>query len=143
MICPYCGNLDTVSVEGKFREYHCSRCDYLFEVNTARVILDKILSIPFSSLLYSPIIITGTYYLAKVSYDEESLLSFGYFYAFLMLLWGFVALFTLFIISERRSQIFIIKERKNLFHAIKDASPLLKMGVIYVLTAISIPFFYL
>ena len=143
MICPYCGNLNTVHVKGKFKEFKCPRCDFLFEVSSARVILDRILSVPFSSIIYPPFIITATYFLAKAGYAEESLLPFGYFFAFLVLMWGFINFFMLFVVSERRSQIFIIKEKKNFFHAIKDASPLLKMGIIYVLTAVIIPFFYL
>lgn len=143
MICPYCGNLKTEAVKGKFKDFRCPRCDYLFEVPSARVVLDKILSVPFSSILYPPPIITGTYFLAKVGYAEDSPLPFGYFFAFLVLLWGFVTFFMLFVVSERRSQIFIIKEKKNFLNEVKDASPLLKMTIIYIITALVIPFFFL
>ncbi|MHA1667637.1 MAG: hypothetical protein ACTSUR_03175 [Candidatus Heimdallarchaeaceae archaeon] len=142
--CPYCGFPQTKKKEGTTKTFQCPRCEYIFEVSRARITLEAILSIPFSSIIYSSIIITGTYFLAKIGFPDVSKLSFGLFYSFLIILCALFSFFILFLTTERGSQIFLIKEKKkNLYYAFKSSSPLFKMGIIFLLTALIIPFFFI
>ncbi len=141
MKCPYCGYSKTKSNEESFKVYTCPRCDYLFEISVGEYLLEKILSIPFSSLIYTPIILTINYYLARYSFQENGI-AFGIFVAFHNLMVAFVLLFILFITSGRKSRIFLIKSRRNqgLFDRIKEISPLVKISLFLFISAVIFPF---
>ncbi len=140
MKCPYCGYLKPTRKKGSPRMYTCPRCEYLFEVPTGEVILDRILSIPFSSIIYAPLILTINYFVAHFTYSE-GIFSFGMLLAFHVLMSMFTILFILYITTRGSDQIFILKSSsKNLFQRIKDISPLIKITVLLGIAMIIIPF---
>ena len=141
MKCPYCGYLKPKQKKDSFKMYTCPRCDYLFEVPTGEIILDKILFIPFSSIIYTPFILTINYFIAHFTYSE-GLFDFGMLLAFHILMSMFSILFILYITTRGSDQIFIVKKRssKNLLHRIKDISPLIKITVLLGIAMIIVPF---
>lgn len=141
MKCPYCGYLKPKRKKGSPKMYTCPRCEYLFEVPTGEVILDRILSIPFSSIIYTPLILTINYFIAHFTYSE-GILGFGMLLAFHILMSMFIILFILYITTRGSDQIFILKKSssKNLFQRIKDISPLIKITVLLGIAVIIIPF---
>ena len=143
MNCPYCGYSETKRKKDSFKVYTCPRCSYLFEAPFGGVLLEKILSIPFSSIIYTPIILTINYYIALRTF-QESQLSFGIFVAFHNLMSAFVLLFILFLTSGRKARIFLIKpgKRSDIVTKIKETNPLIKMIVFLFISAIIFPFFY-
>ncbi|MFW9851693.1 MAG: hypothetical protein ACFFDS_01990, partial [Candidatus Thorarchaeota archaeon] len=64
MKCPYCGYTKAKNTGDNIRSYSCPRCDYPFEVSLGDVIIEKALSIPFSTFIYTPIIFTINYFIA-------------------------------------------------------------------------------
>jgi len=153
MICPYCGYSKPKNADGKKREFTCPRCDYLFEVSMVQVIMDKIFSVPFSSLIYTPIILLMGYYIAKRSYTsylsnlrpDSWVLSFGFFISFHYILVAFILLFILFISRNRKKSIFLfeIHEDKTFITKMKDISPLIKMILMLFISALIFFFIYI
>jgi hypothetical protein len=153
MNCPYCGYSKLNRVEDKRREFTCRRCDYLFEVSTSDIVLDKIFSVPFCSLIYTPAILTIGYYIARRSYNSYQLnlqpdswvLSFGFFISFHYVLIAFILLFILLISRNRKKSIFLfeIKEEKAFLTRIMDISPLTKISVMLFVAAFIFFFIYI
>lgn len=143
MNCPYCGYSKTTRKKDSLKVYTCPRCNYLFESSLGGFLLERILSVPFSSIIYTPIILTINYYLALLTF-QESLVSFGIFVAFHNLMTAFVLLFMLFVTSGRKTRIFLIKPKKqsNLITTIKEISPLIKMALFMFISAVIFPFFF-
>lgn len=143
MNCPYCGYSKTVRKKDGFKTYTCPRCSYLFEASFGGYLLERILSVPFNSIIYTPIILTINYYIALATF-QESLVSFGIFVAFHNLMTAFVLLFILFITSGRKSRIFLVKtgKKNNLITTINEINPLIKMVIFLFISAIVFPFFY-
>ena len=144
MNCPYCGFTKTDRKKKSFGTYVCPRCDYQFEVSSAHVILDRILSVPFSSILYTPVIFIINYYFGKLAYNEESYLSFGVLVAFLLIISAFVSVFIYFIIIGRSSRIFIVQpheSRKTFLAKLLEINPLIKIAVMLTITAIFVGIF--
>ncbi|MHA1201806.1 MAG: hypothetical protein ACTSQ4_04720 [Candidatus Heimdallarchaeaceae archaeon] len=145
MKCPYCGYLrperKKESLKAYTKMYTCPRCDYLFNVPTGEVILDKILSIPFSSIIYTPLILTINYFVAHFTYGG-GIFDFGVFLAFYVLMSMFTILFILYVTTRGSVQIFIVKKSSSekLFQRIKDISPLIKITVLLGIAMIIIPF---
>ncbi|MHA1417438.1 MAG: hypothetical protein ACTSVO_02330 [Candidatus Heimdallarchaeaceae archaeon] len=141
MKCPYCGYLKPKRKKDVFKMYTCPRCDYLFEVPTGEVILDRILSIPFASIIYAPLILIINYFIAHFTYSEE-LFDFGMFLAFHILMSMFTVLFILYITTRGSDQIFIIKKSSsiNIYQRIKDISPLIKITILLDIALIIVPF---
>ncbi len=141
MKCPYCGYLKPKRKKNAFRMHTCPRCDYQFEASTGEVILDKVLSVPFSSVLYTPIIITINYFIAYWSYDG-GILDFGMFVSFHILMSIVTILFILYVTTRGSNQIFILKKRSgnNIIEKIKNVSPLIKISVYLGIATIIIPF---
>ena len=146
MKCPYCGfNKAKRKKEESFGTYTCPRCDYLFEVSAVRVILDLVLSVPFSSLLYTPVLLVIIYFIAKALFNEEgSFLPFGVFLMSLLILTALLLLFMFYMISGRSSRIFIIKadHQKNIFQKIIGIHPLVKMTVFLLIASIFAAIFF-
>ncbi len=140
MKCPYCGYLKPKRKRDSFKMYTCPRCDYLFEVPAGEVILDRILSIPFSSIIYTTLILTINYFIAHFTYSE-GIFDFGMLLAFHILMSMFTILFILYITTRGSNQIFILKKSsgKSLFQRIKDISPLIKITVLLGIAMIIIP----
>lgn len=138
MKCPYCGYTKTVNKEGKMRVFTCPRCDYLFEEPLGKVLLEKVLSVPFSSLIYTPILLVINYYLTQLIYTDNSPLSSGALMMFLILLTAFVLLFILYITTGRSTRIFIVKptENRNLIKKLLEINPLVKMSVFLIIASI-------
>lgn len=141
MKCPYCGYLKPIKEEGSFRVHKCPRCDYLFEISFGEAVLEKILSIPFSSLLYSPAIFTINYFVAKWTYSG-GYFDFGVFLSFHILISIFTVLFILFVTTRGSTQIFIIKNQAedNFVQTVKSISPLVKIAGILFIVMIIVPF---
>lgn len=140
MKCPYCGYLKPKRKKDSHKMYTCPRCDYLFEVPTGEVILDRILSIPFSSIIFTPLILMINYFVAHFTYSI-GIFGFGMFLAFHILMSMFTILFIIYITTRGSNQIFIVKKSsKNFFQRIKDMSPLIKITVLLGIAAIIIPF---
>ncbi|MHA2309507.1 MAG: hypothetical protein ACXABJ_09540, partial [Candidatus Heimdallarchaeaceae archaeon] len=97
MLCPYCGYLKAKSTKENIRKFSCPRCDYQFEKSIGEVALEKILSVPFSSVLYSPLILGLNFVIAKYTFPEESIVTLGIFYTFHILMSAFVVLAILYI----------------------------------------------
>jgi hypothetical protein len=144
MICPYCGYSKAKNSKENIHVFTCPRCDYLFEVSIGRVILDRILSLPFSSIFYTPIILVIDYYLSRFLYREESLLSFGALLAFVILLSAFMMFFIWFITTGRTAQIFIVKTKKgkSFITIIKEINPLVKIAVLLLIFVIAAPIIF-
>lgn len=140
MKCPYCGYLKPKRKKNAFKMYTCPRCDYQFEVSTGEVILDRVLSVPFSSVFYTPIILTINYFIAHWTYDE-GILDFGMFISFHILMSIFTILFILYTTTRGSNQIFIIKKRSsnNIIEKIKNISPLIKIVVFLGIAMMIIP----
>lgn len=141
MKCPYCGYIKPTRKKDAFKTYTCPRCDYQFEVPTGEIILDKILSIPFSSIIYTPIILVINYFVAHFTYSG-GLFEFGIFLAFHILMSIFTILFILFVTTRGSDQIFIVKKRSSttLIQWIRDISPLVKISFLLMVTVLIIPF---
>ncbi|OLS32612.1 MAG: hypothetical protein HeimAB125_07150 [Candidatus Heimdallarchaeota archaeon AB_125] len=138
MKCPYCGYTKVVNKEGKMRVFTCPRCDYLFEESASKVILEKILSVPFCSIFYTPILLVISYYLSKLIYQESSLLSFGALLMFIILLTAFILLFIFYITSGRSSRVFIVKPTsdRSLFNILMASNSLLKIALFLIVSSI-------
>lgn len=138
MNCPYCGFENAKrKKETSFGTYTCPRCDYLFEVSIGRVMLDLTLSIPFSSLIYTPILLVINYFIAKATFNsDDSFLRFGVFLMFLLITTALLLLFIFYMISGRSSRIFIVKAQPDtsFISTIKRIHPLIKM-IVYLLIA--------
>ncbi|MHA1199556.1 MAG: hypothetical protein ACTSQF_09545 [Candidatus Heimdallarchaeaceae archaeon] len=138
MNCPYCGFEKTKrKKEASFGTYTCPRCDYLFEVSFGKVILDLLLSVPFSSILYTPILLVINYFIGKATFNsEDSYLPFGVFLMFLLITTALLLLFVFYMISGRSSRIFIVKAQpdNSFISKVKRIHPLLKM-IVYLLIA--------
>ena len=146
MKCPYCGFTKTErKKEESFGTYSCPRCDYLFEVSAPRVILDLGLSIPFSSLIYTPVLLVINYFIAKAIFNSaESWLRFGFFLMFLLILTALLVLFVFYMISGRSSRVFIVKadQDKGFISTIKEIHPLIKILVYLFIASIIAPFVF-
>jgi hypothetical protein len=142
MLCPYCGYLKAKSTEESIRKFSCPRCDYQFEKSIGEVILDKILSVPFSSLIYTPIILGLNFVVAKYTFPEESVVTLGIFYTFHILMSAFVVLSLLFLTRGRRSSIMLFESKKerSLSEVLNDISPLAKISVFLLIASIIMPF---
>ena len=140
MNCPYCNhNKAKRKKEEGFGIYTCPKCDYLFEVSAPRVILDLALSIPFSSLLYTPVFLVVNYFIAVGLFIEESsFLPFGVFLMFLLILTSLLLVFVYYMISGRSSRIFIVDthQDKGIISFIKKIHPLIKISVYLVIISI-------
>ena len=138
MKCPYCGYTETVNKEGTMRVFTCPRCDYLFEESLSKVILEKMLSVPLCSLLYTPILLVVNYYFAKLIYQESSLLSFGALLMFLVLLTAFILLFIFYITSGRTSRIFIVKPTRDrsFLRILMKSNSLLKISAFLIISSV-------
>ncbi|MHA1218115.1 MAG: hypothetical protein ACTSO5_05450 [Candidatus Heimdallarchaeaceae archaeon] len=138
MRCPYCGYTKTVNKEGKIRVFTCPRCDYLFEEPLSKVLLEKVLSVPFSSLIYTPILLVINYYFTQLIYRESSPLSSGALLMFLILLTALILLFVFYITSGGSSRIFIVKptEKRNLIKQLMDINSLVKISVFLIISSI-------
>ncbi len=138
MNCPYCGfNKAKRKKETNFRTYTCPRCDYLFEVSSGRVLLDLALSVPFSSWIYTPVLLVINYFIAKATFNSaESLLPMGVYLMFLLITTALLLLFLFFMIKGRSSRIFIVKAQQDtgFISTIKRIHPLIKM-ITYLLIA--------
>lgn len=143
MKCPYCGYTNAKKTEENFRSYSCPRCDYPFEASLGDVIVEKALSIPFSTFIYTPIIFTIDYFIAKYSF-QNAIVDFGLALSFHLLMSSLVLLFILFITTEQKSRIFLFKKQseKNFFAKVKEFSPLLKIAFILILIALITPFVF-
>ena len=140
MNCPYCNyNKTDRKKESGFGTYTCPKCDYLFEVSAPRVILDLTLSIPFSSIIYTPIFLVVNYFIAVGLFVEESsLLPFGVFLMFLLVLTSLLLVFVFYMISGRSSRIFIVDphQEKSFITTIKRIHPLIKISIYLVVASI-------
>jgi hypothetical protein len=138
MKCPYCGYTKTVNKDGKMRVFTCPRCDYLFEESVGKVILEKVLSVPFCSILYTPILLVINYYLARLIFTDNSPLSFGALLMFLILLTAFILLFVFYITSGRDSRVFIVKPTgdRRLLKQLMDSHSLLKISLFLIISSI-------
>ncbi|MCG3221243.1 MAG: hypothetical protein H7641_07670 [Candidatus Heimdallarchaeota archaeon] len=142
MLCPYCGYLKAKNTKENIRKFSCPRCDYQFEKSIGEVVLEKILSIPFSSVIYSPIILGLNFVIAKYTFPEESVVTLGIFYTFNILMSAFVVLSILYITRGRKASIMLFerKKKRSFFEALNDASPLVKITIILFLASIIMPF---
>ncbi|MBY8999731.1 MAG: hypothetical protein KGD64_02345 [Candidatus Heimdallarchaeota archaeon] len=124
-----------------FKMHTCPRCDYQFEVPTGEVILDRILSVPFSSVLFTPIILSINYFIAHWTY-EGGILDFGMFVSFHILISISTLLFILYVSTRGSNQIFILNKRSsnNIIQNIKNISPLIKISAFLGIALIAIPF---
>jgi hypothetical protein len=142
MLCPYCGYLKAKSIEESMRKFNCPRCDYQFEKSIGDVILDRILSVPFSSIIYSPLILGLNFLIAKYTYPEQSIVTLGIFYTFHILMSAFVVLSILYITRGRKASIILFesKKKRSFFEIMNDISPLAKITVILCIASIIMPF---
>ncbi len=146
MKCPYCGSdIAKRKKDVSFRSYSCPRCDYLFEVSAGRIFLDIALSVPFSSLIYTPILMVAIYFLSKTIFNaESSLFSFGAFFMFMLIATALVLLFVFYLNSGRSSRIFIVKsqENKSVISFFKNIHPLIKISVFLIIASIFAAIFF-
>jgi len=142
MLCPYCGYLRAKNTKENIRKFSCPRCDYQFEKSIGEVVLEKILSVPVSSIIYSPLILGLNFVIARYTFPEESLVSLGIFYSFHILMSAFVVLSILYITRGRKSSIMLFESKKerSLIEFLNDVSPLAKISVILLLASIIMPF---
>lgn len=142
MECPYCGYKNTKNSKENIRIFNCPRCDYQFEKSVSEVILGKILSVPFCSLIYTPLILGLNFIIAKYTFPSESIVTLGIYYTFHILMSAFVVLAILFITSGRRSQIILLetKKKKSFIKMVKDVSPLAKITLMLFIVSIIMPF---
>ncbi|MHA1953428.1 MAG: hypothetical protein ACW96U_05745 [Candidatus Heimdallarchaeaceae archaeon] len=142
MLCPYCGYLKAKSTKENIRKFSCPRCDYQFEKSIGEVALEKILSVPFSSVLYSPLILGLNFVIAKYTFPEESIVTLGIFYTFHILMSAFVVLAILYITRGRRESIILFesKKKRSFFETLNDSSPLIKIAIILLVISIIMPF---
>jgi len=139
MNCPYCNYRKTKrKKEEGFGVYTCPKCDYLFEVSAPRVILDLALSVPFSSLIYTPIVLVANYFIGVGLFVENSLFSFGVLLMFLFTLTALLLVFVYYMIAGRSSRIFIVKteQESNVISIIKRIHPLIKISIYLVIASI-------
>ncbi len=141
MKCPYCGYTKTKNTGENFRSYSCPRCDYPFQASLGDVIVKKTLSIPFSTFIYTPIIFTIDYFIAKYSF-QGAIVEFGLALSFHLVMSSLVLLFILFITTEQKSRIFLFKKQsdKSFFAKVNEFSPLLKIAILLILIALITPF---
>ena len=146
MKCPYCSfHKAQRKKDASFGTYTCPRCDYLFEVSIPRVLLDITLSIPFSSLIYTPILLVINYFIAKATFREGySYLPFGVFLMFILILTALLLLFIFYMISGRTSRIFIAKTDHDtgFISTIQRIHPLIKMTVYLIIASIFAAIFF-
>ena len=146
MKCPYCGfNNAKRKKEDSFGTYSCPRCDYLFDVSFFRVILDLGFAIPFSSLIYTPILLVINYYIAKALFNSSSsFLAFGIFLMFLLILTALLTIFIYYMISGRSSRIFIVNadQHKSFISVINKIHPLIKISVFLCIASIFAAIFF-
>ncbi|NPD88778.1 MAG: hypothetical protein HGN29_08630 [Asgard group archaeon] len=142
MLCPYCGYLRAKSTKENIRKFSCPKCDYQFEKSIGEVALEKILSVPFSSIIYSILILGLNFVVAKYTFPEESVVTLGIFYTFLILMSAFVVLSILYITRGRKASILLFesKKKRSFFETLNDVSPLAKITVILFLASIIMPF---
>jgi hypothetical protein len=142
MLCPYCGYKKAKNSKENLRKFHCPRCDYQFEKSLFEVVLEKILSVPFCSLIYSPLILGLNYVIARYTFPEQSVVTLGIFYTFHILMSAFVVLALLYITSGRIKSIILFepKKKSGLFKTVMEVSPLAKIATILFLASIIMPF---
>ena len=142
MLCPYCSYLKAKNTKESIRKFSCPRCDYQFEKSIGEVGLHKILSVPFSSILYSPLILGLNFVIAKYTFPEESIVTLGIFYTFHILMSAFVVLVILYITRGRRESIILFesKKKRSFNEILNDISPLVKITIILLLASIIMPF---
>ena len=138
MKCPYCGFTKTVNKDDDIRLFTCPRCNYQFKESLGRVILEKILSVPFCSIIYTPILLVIIYYITQAIYKETSPLSYGALLMFFILLTAFILLFTFYITTGRSSRVFIVKpaENRSFFQQLMDLNSLIKISILLIVSSI-------
>ena len=112
MKCPYCGYLKPKRKNNTFKTFTCPRCEYQFEAPFGEVVIDRILSVPFSSVIYTPLILIINYFIAHWTY-VGGILDFGMFLSFHILISISTLLFILFVTTRGSDQIFINKLRNE------------------------------
>ena len=107
------------------------------------MIVDKALSIPFSTFIYTPAIFTINYFIAKYSF-QGAIIEFGLALSFHLVMSSLALLFVLFITTEQKSRIFLFKKEsdKSFFAKVNEFSPLLKIAVILIIIASITPFIF-
>ena len=142
MLCPYCGYKKAKNSKENRRKFLCPRCDYQFEKSISEVALEMILSVPFCSIIYSPLILGLNYVIARYTYPEQSVVTLGIFYSFHILMSAFVVLVILYITSGTKKSIILFepKKKSGFFERLKEVSPLAKITLILFLASIIMPF---
>ena len=142
MLCPYCGYKKAKNSKENKRKFLCPRCDYQFDKSISEVALETILSVPFSSIIYSPLILGLNYVIAKYTYPQQSVVTLGIFYSVHILMSASVVLAILYITSCRIKSIILFepKKKSSFVETVKEVSPLAKITVILFLASIIMPF---
>jgi len=143
MKCPYCGYPKAKKTDKNFRSFSCPRCDYPFEASLGDVVVEKALSIPFSTFIYTPIILVIDYFIAKYTF-QNAIVEFGLALSFHLVMSSFILLFILFLTTEQKSRIFLLKSQsdKKFFAKINEFSPLAKIAILLIIVAFISPFVF-
>lgn len=141
MRCPYCDSTRVFRRKDLYeRVYACRRCAYQFEVSLVKVIVHKIFSFPYSSIIYYPIIMGIIYLLAMYTYVDNELKRSGY-AVFLIFFAVFILLFFGFTIVEE-NPIFLMSRQGNQWERLKGAHPLFKLALYLFISAFFAPFVF-
>lgn len=137
MRCPYCNYAKARPKEDEPFIYQCPRCKYVFEVSPTEQLLEKLFSIPFSSVLYSLVILGLIFLIAWFGTINSRELLRNTFVGLVL----FVALSLLvfyFTATRRKRGILLVVPKEPWIKQLLSISPILKMVFIFLVVAIGV-----
>ncbi|MHA1686706.1 MAG: hypothetical protein ACTSYD_09920 [Candidatus Heimdallarchaeaceae archaeon] len=137
MRCPYCNYMKTKPKDDDPLSYTCPRCKYEFEVTPMEKILDRLFSIPFSSVLFALVVLGIDFFVAWISTlnAKDSLMPtcIG-----IIVFSSLLLLIFYFSITRRKRGILLIVPKEPFKQRLFNISPILKTVLYLIIVAIGL-----